>query len=69
MPEGKIFLAHSSIDKELIRKLYSELKNKDLDPWLDEEDILPGQNWTLKIPKAIHESTISGHILLRDGYH
>jgi hypothetical protein len=27
-------------------------------PWLDEEDILPGQNWNLAIQKAIRSSDI-----------
>ncbi|MGD9212253.1 MAG: toll/interleukin-1 receptor domain-containing protein, partial [Desulfobacteraceae bacterium] len=49
----RIFLAHSSIDKKLVRKLYQELKRQGLDPWLDEEDLLPGQNWRIEIKKAI----------------
>ena len=74
MEKGKkIFLAHSSIDKELVRKLYKELKGKGLDPWLDEEDILPGQNWTLEIPNAIRNcdyfiACLSERAIKRQGY-
>ncbi len=74
MAEGKrIFLAHSSIDKELVRKLYKELKEQGLDPWLDEEDLIPGQLWTLEIPKAIREcdyfiACLSERAIQREGY-
>jgi formylglycine-generating enzyme required for sulfatase activity len=29
-----------------------------MDPWLDEEKLLPGQNWRLEIPKALDESDV-----------
>ena len=56
--QKKIFLAHASEDKELVRKIYSKLTSSGLRPWLDEVDLLPGQNWRIKIPKAIRESDI-----------
>ena len=74
MPKGKrVFLAHSSIDKELVRKLYRELKKRGLQPWLDEEDLLPGQDWTLEIPKAIRRcdyfiACLSKSAIQRQGY-
>jgi formylglycine-generating enzyme required for sulfatase activity len=74
VPKGKrIFLAHSSIDKELVRKLYKELKKRGLQPWLDEEDLLPGQNWRIEIPKAIREceyfiACLSERAIHKQGY-
>jgi formylglycine-generating enzyme required for sulfatase activity len=69
----RIFLAHSSIDKELVRKLYRELKGRGLDPWLDEENLLPGQLWRIEIPKAIREcdffiACLSERAIQREGY-
>jgi hypothetical protein len=55
---AKIFLAHASEDKAQIRKLYADLKARGLDPWLDEEDLLPGQIWKDDIPKAIRQAGV-----------
>lgn len=52
-PEIQIFLAHASEDKELVRDLYRKLQQEGYSPWLDEEDLLPGQLWRDEIPKAI----------------
>jgi hypothetical protein len=53
----KVFLNHSSDDKPLIRKLHKTLKNVPwIDPWLDEEKLLPGQDWQHEIDKAIKDS-------------
>ena len=74
MPEGiKIFLAHAFEDKKLVRKLYVQLKEKGHQPWLDEEDLLPGQNWRIEIPKAIRKcdffiACLSEHAIQRQGY-
>ena len=49
----RVFLCHSSGDKVPVRKLYKRLKNDGFAPWLDEEDLIPGQNWRQEIPKAV----------------
>lgn len=49
----RIFLAHASEDKPAIRQLYKELRARGFAPWLDVEDLLPGQVWKTEIPKAI----------------
>ena len=49
----RIFLCHSSVDKSEVRNLYQRLSDDGFDPWLDEEDILPGQKWKVEIPKAV----------------
>jgi hypothetical protein len=49
-----VFLNHASEDKPLVRDLYQSLKKIPwLDPWLDEEKLLPGQDWDYEIEKAI----------------
>lgn len=54
----KIFLCHSSSDKPVVRVLYKRLIAKGFKPWLDEEDIIPGKEWQLEIPKAVKESNV-----------
>lgn len=49
----KVFLCHSSNDKPAIRNLYKRLQADGFDPWLDEEDILPGQEWEHEIRNAV----------------
>ena len=54
----RVFLCHSSGDKPIVRELYRRLRDDGIDPWLDEEDILPGQDWALEIPKAVRASDV-----------
>jgi len=48
-----VFLCHCSADKAKVRELYRQLKIYRLEPWLDNESILPGEKWELEIGKAI----------------
>ena len=52
----RIFLCHAKEDKEHVRDLYRQLKAAGYHPWLDEEDLLPGQDWDLEIRRAIRGS-------------
>src|SRR4051812_8391244 len=68
-----IFLAHATEDKPQVRKLHRELQAAGFSPWLDEVDLLPGQNWQLEIPRAIKQSAIfiacmSKRSVLKQGY-
>ena len=56
----RIFLCHSSGDKLAVRDLYGRLRSAAnyISPWLDEEDLLPGQRWQEEIPKAVRESDV-----------
>ena len=54
----QIFIAHASEDKPQIRELYNKLKAAGYRPWLDEEDLIPGQNWREEIPKALKNSDL-----------
>jgi tetratricopeptide (TPR) repeat protein len=49
----RVFLCHSSSDRLEVRDLYSRLRADGFEPWLDEQDLLPGQSWKEEIPKAI----------------
>jgi formylglycine-generating enzyme required for sulfatase activity len=69
----RIFLAHASEDKPAVRRLHRELKARGFEPWLDEEDLVGGQNWKVEIPKAIHNASVflaclSRHSIAKMGY-
>ncbi|MFE4108376.1 toll/interleukin-1 receptor domain-containing protein [Almyronema epifaneia] len=53
MSEFDVFLAHNSLDKPLIQKIYDELQKRGIKPWLDEVEICPGDNFQFMIRKAI----------------
>src|SRR5262249_47539802 len=60
-------------DKDAVRQLYTSLKSHGFRPWLDEIDLIPGQNWQLEIPKAIQSSNIfiaclSKRSVAKEGY-
>jgi formylglycine-generating enzyme required for sulfatase activity len=52
----RVFLCHSSADKPAVRELYQRLCADGVEAWLAEENLLPGQDWQLEIPKAVRES-------------
>lgn len=51
----KAFLCHSSGDKLAVKKLYALLGSRGYQPWLDEVDLLPGQDWEAEIKKAVRD--------------
>jgi hypothetical protein len=54
----RIFLSHSSTDKPIVRRLYERLYDEGFEPWLDEQMLLPGQDWEHEIRKAIHDTDV-----------
>lgn len=69
----RIFLCHAFADKPEVRKLYWLLRNKGFDPWLDEEQILPGLPWQQEIEKALRTSDVvivclSPNAIAKTGY-
>lgn len=54
----KIFLCHSSADKAEVKKLYRFLTDAGAAPWLDSENLLPGQDWNFEIDKALDDSDV-----------
>jgi hypothetical protein len=49
----RVFLCHASIDKPAVRNLYQRLLYDRVYPWLDEEELLPGQNWRQEIERVM----------------
>jgi hypothetical protein len=54
--QPRAFLCHAVEDKPKVRELYRRLKADGFVPWLDEEDLLPGQDWRLAIRQALRAS-------------
>jgi phospholipase C len=54
----RVFLCHSSGDKDAVRALSKRLRAEGAEPWLDEEQILPGQDWESEIYKAVRDTDI-----------
>lgn len=55
----RVFLCHGREDKPTVRALYQRLREEgDIDPWLDTEKLLPGQNWEYEIRKAIRATAV-----------
>lgn len=68
-----IFLAHASEDKKTIRQIYKKLEAAGLEPWLDEERLLPGVRWDDEIKEAIKKARffmacISSRSVGKNGY-
>ena len=75
--EGKrplnVFLCHASGDKPLVRELYKRLMTEGVDAWLDQEKLLPGQDWRVEIPRAVQEADavvicLSNKSITKEGY-
>jgi transcriptional regulator with XRE-family HTH domain len=69
----RIFLCHASEDKGNVRQLYTQLRDEGFQPWLDTEDILPGENWDQAIRQAVRNSDVvlvclSSHAVQKTGY-
>jgi WD40 repeat protein len=54
----RIFLCHSSDDKSMVHEVYEKLCKKGFQPWLDETDLLPGQDWRLEIRQAVRKCDV-----------
>lgn len=53
----RVFLCHASQDKPAVRELYKRLKSETwIDPWLDEESLIGGQDFDLEIYKATRDA-------------
>ena len=62
----RIFLCHSSADKAAVRRLSRLLAKGGAAPWLDEEQLIPGQDWRRAIPSVVESSDVALVCLSRD---
>ena len=69
-----VFLCHASQDKPIVREIYQRfLAEGWIDPWLDEEKLLPGQDWDMEIEKAVEAAgavvvCLSNNSMTKEGY-
>ncbi len=52
----RVFLAYAQEDRQSVKRLYQALQNAGFEPWMDAENLLPGQNWPRAIERAIELS-------------
>ena len=70
----RVFLCHASQDKPIVHKLYQRLKaERWIEPWIDEQELLPGQDRDLEIEKAVESADVvivclSNLSINKDGY-
>jgi hypothetical protein len=72
-PKLRVFMCHSSGDKDVVHNLYDSLKSDGFEAWLDRENILPGQEWDSEIRKAVRTSDVvvvclSKSSITKEGY-
>jgi hypothetical protein len=61
MKKLRVFLCHASQDKPIVRELYQRLNAECwIDPWLDEEKLLPGQDWDMEIERTVEAADAVG---------
>jgi hypothetical protein len=51
-----IFMSYARDDEEEIKLIYRRLQNEGCRPWMDQFDILPGENWERSIKSAIQKA-------------
>jgi len=51
--EYDVFLSHNWRDKEVVRRIAQQLRDRGLRPWLDERQLRPGFPWQLELEEVI----------------
>ncbi len=69
----KVFICYAIEDIEIARRLYHDLKDAGVIPWMAKKDILIGQNWKFEIHQAIKSSPyflalLSSNSVSKQGY-
>ena len=73
MDRLKIFISYAKENIEQVKELYYMLKIYGFDPWLDENELMPGQEWQLELESNIEKSDIvlvclSKFVIKKRGY-
>lgn len=56
--EYRIFLSYAKEDQLVVKTLYHRLCSDGFNPWFDEVDLVPGQDWHLEIKRSIRNSLV-----------
>ena len=73
MPDARPFISYAREDRELALRLCNDLRAAGAQPWLDINELLPGQEWQTAIAAAIKEAThiiavLSSNSVNKTGY-
>ena len=69
----RIFISYAREDADVARRLYADLRDAGLSPWMDINDLIPGQAWKEAVEAAIRDSSyflalISKHSISKRGF-
>jgi cold shock CspA family protein len=72
-PKRRIFISYAKEDWSVANQLYTDLLAAGLHPWLDEHDLLPGDNWARKVELEISQcayfvALLSHKSVTKEGY-
>jgi hypothetical protein len=62
----KIFLSYAGEDETEVRGIYQRLALEGFKPWMAPDDILPGENWSRSIERAIRDADFFIPILTKN---
>jgi hypothetical protein len=62
-----VFLSHNSKDKPIVRPLAEALRARDLPPWLDEDQLVPGRPWQDALEEIIKTTRTTAVLIGKDG--
>ena len=72
---GRIFISYAHIepDRSVATHLYHDLVSSGFEPWLDEYDLLVGENWAERIAQVIRQckqfiAVMSTHSINKQGF-
>ena len=57
-PPLRVFLCHARVDIERVRPLFALMTELGVDVWLDEERLLPGEEWAHEITLALRDTHV-----------
>ena len=58
MANPKAFCSHRSVDKPIVMEVFRKLREAGIDAWVDEWEILPGQDFVTKINQGLKECDV-----------
>lgn len=62
----QVFISYAHADQQLARTIAQGLEANGLDVFIDEQQIMPGENWAAKIGAGLEESQAMVVLLTRD---
>lgn len=70
---NKVFISYATEDYKYANNLHQFLLQNGYKPWMDKQDILPGQNWDFQIQQALRKADfiillLSAHSVGKRGY-